>query len=203
MVRRFTILLGVMVTAAGLLVSATPLYGVIVERLHGHPGRCGRMGAPDPHHPGLLVRPNRVAPQLPGSPDSRQPDGDYHHRYRGAAGRAGDRPLRRAGTLARTGCGGRRRCHGHQRCRRGSYGHVCGSPGAWGQTGRGGRPEVRGPSHAESALALLRPPACDEPDPPEHTPGPECRHCRGRPCAHLAGGVARGMGPGDSDRRSW
>ncbi len=107
---------------------------------HGHPGRRGRMGAPDPHHPGLLVRPDRVAPQLPGSPDSRQPDGDHHHRYRRAAGRAGDRPLRRAGTLARAGCGSRRRCHGRQRCRRGSYGHLGRSPGARGQTSRGGRP---------------------------------------------------------------
>jgi Na+-driven multidrug efflux pump len=74
-VRRFTILLGVMVTAAGLLVSATPLYGVIVERLMGIPADVAAWARPTliilafwsapigwrRSYQGVLIRANRTA----------------------------------------------------------------------------------------------------------------------------------------------
>jgi len=74
-VRRFTILLGVLVTAVGLLVSATPLYGVVVERLMGIPADVAAWARPTliilafwsapigwrRSFQGVLIRANRTA----------------------------------------------------------------------------------------------------------------------------------------------
>ena len=74
-VRRFTIFLGVIVTVLGLLLSATPLYGVIVERLMGIPADVAAWARPTliilafwsapigwrRSFQGVLIRANRTA----------------------------------------------------------------------------------------------------------------------------------------------
>jgi len=74
-VRRFTILLGLLVTAIGFVVSATPMYGLIVERLMGIPADVAAWARPTlivlafwsapigwrRSYQGVLIRANRTA----------------------------------------------------------------------------------------------------------------------------------------------